>query len=78
MLKSLALAIKTGLNGITFQEVLRRMLADLPLYAPQDKSQGRTLAKVNVKEKSQPVSMQKTKAKRGNREMPSVTTEGKR
>jgi len=49
------------------------MLADLTLYTPQDKHQGRTLAKVEVKEKRQPVSTQKTKAKRGNWEMPSVS-----
>lgn len=70
VLKSLALAIKTGLNSITFQEVLQRMLADLPLHAPQDKIHGRTSAKVNVIEKSQPASMKKTTTKTGNWEMP--------
>lgn len=48
--KSLVLAIKTSLNGVTLQEVLQCRLADLPLHIPEDKNQGRSSARVNVKE----------------------------
>lgn len=72
--KSLVLAIKTSLNSVTLQEVLQCRLADLPLHIPEDKNQGRSSARVNVKE---PAWLHVTD-KRGNWETWSITTECKR